>query len=222
MLTTARDIALRDNGSGPTLWQRGDARRHLRGPVVDCESGIFDEVVITGGAGAVGLHYARHLVEQGARRIVLLSRSGLDDQQVAALSAGRAEILAPRCDLTDPAQIAATIAELAVGPASLVIHAAASATLAPGGELTGATVRDTFAAKVSGLANSTMAWPMRPDARIVLCSSVSGLWGGYGHAAYSAANRLLDALGGQLPGRGPALHRGAVGTVARRRHHRLG
>jgi mycobactin polyketide synthetase MbtD len=133
---------------------------------------------------------------------VLLSRGGLDDQQVAALAAGGTEILAPRCDLIDPAQIAATIAELAVGPASLVIHAAASATLAPGGELTGAMVRDTFAAKVGGLANLATAWPMRPDARIVLCSSVSGLWGGYGHAAYSAANRLLDALGGQLRAEG--------------------
>lgn len=202
MLTTAHDIALRDNGSGPTLWQRGmrDDSSEVRSWTA--ESGIFDEVVITGGAGAVGLHYARYLAEQGARRIVLLSRSGLDDQQVAALSAGGTEILAPRCDLTDPAQIAATIAELAVGPASLVIHAAASATLAPGGDLTGATVRDTFAAKVSGVANLTTAWPLRPDARIVLCSSVSGLWGGYGHAAYSAANRLLDSLGAQLRAEG--------------------
>ena len=202
MLTTARDIALRDNDSGLTLWQRGmrDDTSDVRSWTA--ESGIFDEVVITGGAGAVGLHYARHLAEQGARRIVLLSRGGLDDQQVAALAAGGTEILAPRCDLIDPAQIAATIAELAVGPASLVIHAAASATLAPGGELTGAMVRDTFAAKVSGLANLATAWPMRPDARIVLCSSVSGLWGGYGHAAYSAANRLLDALGGQLRAEG--------------------
>ncbi|WP_454790927.1 mycobactin polyketide synthase MbtD [Mycolicibacterium lutetiense] len=198
MLTDTDDIALRDNGSGLTVWHRGmrddtsDARSWT------AESGMFDEVVITGGAGAVGLHYARHLAEQGARRIVLLSRSGLDDAQVAALATQGAEIVAPRCDLTDPAQIAATVAELAVGPASLVIHTAASATIAAGDELTGATVRDTFAAKVSGLANLAAAWPMRPDARIMLCSSVSGVWGGYGHAAYSAANRLLDALGGQL------------------------
>lgn len=201
MLTGTRDVALRDNGSGPTVWHR-----ELRDDTSDArswttESGIFDEVVITGGAGAVGLHYARHLAEQGARRIVLLSRSGLDEERLADLAdvaVAGAEILAPRCDLTDPAQIAATIAELELGPASLVIHAAASATLAPGRDLTGATVRDTFAAKVSGLANLTAAWPLRPDARIVLCSSVSGLWGGHGHAAYSAANRLLDALGGQL------------------------
>ncbi|MED5813071.1 mycobactin polyketide synthase MbtD [Mycolicibacterium sp. 050232] len=201
MLTDVDDIAVRDNGSGPTVWQRGTRDDSSDGRQWTAESGIFDEVVITGGAGAVGLHFARHLVEQGARRIVLLSRSGLDEERLADLAdvaVAGTEILAPRCDLTDPAQIAATVADLELGPASLVIHAAASATIAPGGELTGAAVRDTFAAKVTGLANLTTAWPLRPDARIVLCSSVSGLWGGYGHAAYSAANRLLDALGGQL------------------------
>lgn len=206
MLTNAGDdIALRDNGSGPAVWRRGmrDDSSDARSWTAD--SGTFDEVVITGGAGAVGLHFARHLAEQGARRIVLLSRSGLDDERLADLAdvaVAGAEILAPRCDLTDPAQIAATVAELALGPASLVIHAAASATIAPGGELTGAAARDTFAAKVTGLANLATAWPLRPDARIVLCSSVSGLWGGYGHAAYSAANRLLDALGDQLRAEG--------------------
>ena len=29
-------------------------------------------------------------------------------------------------------------------------------------------------------------------------SSVSGVWGGRGHAAYSAANRMLDVMAGQL------------------------
>ncbi len=202
MLTDADEIALRDNGSGATLWRRGMRDDTSDSSSWTAESRIFDEVVITGGAGAVGLHYARELAEQGARRIVLLSRSGLDDDRIAALATRGTEILAPRCDLTNPAQIAATLAELAVNPASLVIHAAASATIAPGGELTGAAVRNTFAAKVGGLANLTAAWPMRPDVRIVLCSSVSGSWGGYGHAAYSAANRLLDALGGQLRAQG--------------------
>ncbi|BBX24956.1 mycobactin polyketide synthase MbtD [Mycolicibacterium alvei] len=198
MLTDGDHIALRDNGSGPALWHRGMRDDTSGERSWTAESGIFDEVVITGGTGAVGLHFARHLAEHGARRIVLLSRSGLDEAQLAELATHGAEIVAPRCDLTDPAQITATAAEWAVGPASLVIHAAASAIIAPGGELSGATVRDTLAAKVSGLANLTAVWPMRPDTRIVLCSSVSGLWGGYGHAAYSAANRLLDALAAQL------------------------
>ncbi|MBU9765736.1 SDR family NAD(P)-dependent oxidoreductase [Mycobacterium sp. TNTM28] len=198
MLTDAEDIALRVNGSGPAVWRRGMRDDAPEPQTWTAESGIFEDVVITGGAGAVGLQFARALAEQGARRIVLLSRSGLDDRQLAGLATDGVEIVAPRCDLTDPAQITATVAELAIGPASLVIHAAASATIAPGDELTGTAVRDTFGAKILGLSNLTELWPLRPDARMVLCSSVSGLWGGHGHAAYSAANRLLDTLAAQL------------------------
>ena len=202
ILTETETIALRDSGTRSALWSRG-----LRTDTSDArtwatDSGVFDEVVITGGAGAVGMQYARHLAQQGARRIVLLGRRGLDEDQTAELAAHGAEIIAPHCDLTDPAQIAATVTDLAIGPASLVIHAAASATIVPGGELTGAMARDTFAAKVSGLANLLETWPLRSDARIVACSSVSGLWGGYGHAAYAAANRLLDTLVGRQRAQG--------------------
>ena len=69
-------------------------------------------------------------------------------------------------------------------------------------ELTGPALSSTFAAKVAGLDHLIQAWPMRADARILLCSSVSGLWGGQGHAAYSAANRLLDVMAGQLRAKG--------------------
>jgi mycobactin polyketide synthetase MbtD len=60
----------------------------------------------------------------------------------------------------------------------------------------------TTAAKVTGLARMTELWPLRPDARIMVCSSISGVWGGKGHAAYSAANRLLDVMAGQLRAEG--------------------
>ncbi len=88
--------------------------------------------------------------------------------------------------------------EFAGDGASLVVHTAGAATFAARDELTAAAFADTAAAKISGLARLTELWPLRPDARILLCSSVSGVWGGRGHAAYSAANRLLDVMAGQL------------------------
>jgi mycobactin polyketide synthetase MbtD len=45
-------------------------------------------------------------------------------------------------------------------------------------------------------------WPLQPECRILACSSVFGVWGGHGHAAYAASNRLLDVLAAQLRFRG--------------------
>jgi mycobactin polyketide synthetase MbtD len=107
-------------------------------------------------------------------------------------------VLSPPCDITDPDALAAVAAEFDGGAASLLIHAAGSATFARAGELTTSACADTFAAKLTGLELMVQHWPLRADARILLCSSVSGVWGGLGHGAYSAANRMLDVMADQL------------------------
>jgi mycobactin polyketide synthetase MbtD len=190
------EIAVRRTDSGPALYERGTVEHPLPHPAWDA-SRVFDNVVITGGTGAVGSHFVDHLVAHGARRIVLLGRTGADPQR-----RGGVEVLAPPCDITDPEAVAAVAAEFGAGGASLVIHAAGAATITGHRELTGAGFAATVAAKVAGLAGFTAAWPLRDDARIILCSSVSGLWGGQGHTAYAAANRLLDVMAGQLRGDG--------------------
>ena len=58
------------------------------------------------------------------------------------------------------------------------------------------------AAKVRGLALLADLWPLRPECRILACSSVFGVWGGYRHPAYAASNRMLDVLAAQLRARG--------------------
>ena len=197
LLDDAREAALRDDAAGPIRFVRAlpDA---VRTPEPWQLEGVLDNVVITGGSGAIGLHYARYLAERGARRIVLLSRGGVDPATVAELAGAHgAEVLAPQCDLTSAEQVRAA-AICAGDGASLVVHTAGAATFAAHDELSPAAFTDTVAAKISGLARLTELWPLRPDARILLCSSVSGVWGGRGHAAYSAANRLLDVMAGQL------------------------
>ena len=69
-------------------------------------------------------------------------------------------------------------------------------------ELTGADVAAVCAAKVAGLALMADVWPLRAECRILACSSVFGVWGGHGHAAYAASNRLLDVLAAQLRANG--------------------
>ena len=201
LLGDATEVALRDDNSGPTRYVRS-----LPDAVATPEpwqlEGLLDNVVITGGSGAVGLHYARYLAGRGARRIVLLSRGGLDPATVAELAGMHgAEVLAPQCDLTSAEQVRAA-AQHAGDGASLIIHTAGAATFTARDELGPAAFADTVAAKISGLARLTELWPLRQDARILVCSSVSGVWGGRGHAAYSAANRMLDVMAGQLRAKG--------------------
>lgn len=196
-------VALRPGASGLMAYRRTTRDETSRAAPWAADSGIFDDVVITGGAGTIGLQYTRYLAERGARRIVLLSRGGADTAALTRLAETHGtEILAPRCDITDAAALTATAAEFAGAGASLVIHAAGAATIAAHRELTPAAARNTFSAKATGIGLLEATWPLRPDARILLCSSVSGLWGGRGHAAYSAANRMLDVIAGEMRDRG--------------------
>ncbi|OBK44913.1 mycobactin polyketide synthase MbtD [Mycobacterium sp. 1081908.1] len=194
VLSGAGDVALR----GQALFERSfrDAPAAAQWPL---DSSVLDDVVITGGAGAIGLHYARHLAERGARRIVLLSRRSADPGLLKAWATRYGtELVSAPCDITDPAQLALTAAKYGIDGASLIVHAAGSAGFGGAAGLTEATLAGAFAAKVGGLAHLIELWPVRPGARTLLCSSVSGLWGGRGHAAYSAANRLLDVMAAEL------------------------
>lgn len=195
LLMPQPEIALRGSGSDPELLVRTVTETVDRAPAWEIGDG---DVVITGGNGAVGLQFARYLAERGARRIVLLSRSGVADATVADLAARGVEVIAARCDVTSPAEVADAARRFGGAGASLLVHAAGTGVFADRRALTGASLIAAAAAKVDGLARMTELWPMRPDARILLCSSVSGVWGGRAHAVYSAANRMLDAMAAAL------------------------
>ncbi len=204
LLSGSADTALRNSAGGYVLFERS-FRDAPAASQWSLDSGVLDDVVITGGAGAIGLHYARYLAERGARRIVLLSRHSADPEVLQTLAAEcGTELVSPPCDITDPAQLSLVAAEYGAAGASLMVHAAGSAAFGAFEGLRGLTgftkagVADTFAAKVTGLAHLAELWPARSDARMLLCSSVSGVWGGRGHAVYSAANRLLDVMAAQL------------------------
>lgn len=192
MVDGAGELALRRDGQ---VYERTLGDDTSTAPPWDLSSGTLDNVVITGGSGAIGLSFARFLAARGARRIVLLSRRGAGPAPLDNLGA---EIIAPACDLRDPRQLAATVAEFAGGPASLIIHAAGTATFANRADITGAALADMAGAKIIGLEALTRTWPIRDDARILLCSSVTGVWGGKGVGGYAAANRMLDVMAARL------------------------
>jgi mycobactin polyketide synthetase MbtD len=198
LLGEAAEVALRGTQS-PRRYVRTfrDCRASAtRWPL---EPAALEHVVITGGSGAVGLRYARYCIEHGAQTVTLLSRNGVDAAVLARLAGNYdVQVRAPRCDITDVAALSAVAAEYAGSGASLLIHTAGIARARRRADLTGADVAEVCAAKVRGLAALADAWPLRPDCRILACSSVFGVWGGYSHAAYAASNRMLDVLAAQL------------------------
>jgi mycobactin polyketide synthetase MbtD len=165
----------------------------------DFDPAVLADVVITGGAGAVGLHFARHLAARGARRIVLLSRRPVDPALCAEIGGKHGtDVVSVPCDITDGGQLSAAAARFGGDGASLVVHCAGAAHFGPAVDLDAAAFIQTLNAKVIGAASLAQTWPQRSDCRILLCSSMSAVWGGRGHAAYAAANRMLDVLAQQL------------------------
>ncbi|BCQ08561.1 polyketide synthase [Mycobacterium heckeshornense] len=195
LLSDAVEVAIRN--------RRCFARvlRECRGPGWErpLDVAALDNVVISGGSGVIGRQYARYCVAHGARRVILLSRNGVDPAELDHVTSGHAvEVHAPRCDITNPTALSAVAAEYAGDGASLLIHAAGAARFATHNQITSADLHEVFAAKVIGLARLVTIWPLRRDTRILLCSSLSGVWGGYSHVAYAGCNRMLDVLAGHL------------------------
>lgn len=196
------EVAVRDGG-GPRCCIRTLRESDDSAPAEAFSTAELENVVITGGSGTIGLRYARHCIEHGAKSVILLSRKGVGPPEIERLTAGYpAEVHAPACDITDEHDLAVVAEKYAGDGASLLIHTAGIAKFGPHDQLADADLTDVFSAKVVGLIRMTDIWPLRPDARILLCSSVSGVWGGYGHAAYAAANRMLDTLAGELRAKG--------------------
>lgn len=155
--------------------------------------------VITGGAGALGLHFARLLAERGAGDIVLVGRSQLDPERaarVAALDRDGIVVRYERADVAAPADLDRLVTELrrAGKPLRGVIHAAGVIRDAPAVDKTPAQLDDVLSPKVAGTLNLDRATADDPLDFFVLFSSVVGETGNRGQADYSYANAFLDAF----------------------------
>ncbi|WP_067571160.1 SDR family NAD(P)-dependent oxidoreductase, partial [Nocardia acidivorans] len=155
----------------------------------------LDEVMIIGGTGALGLDCAAEFARAGARRVTLISRTGGSaetKERIRELNSRGAIVELRTCDVTDDEAVRALGDEFVRTPVSLLVHAAvdyAAAAAEPSPE----TVRAAAESKVIALDRMIRELPLAPDARVVLCSSLSATIGGRGHAVYAAVNRMLDA-----------------------------
>ena len=157
-------------------------------------------VLVTGGTGGLGAVLARHLVTQhGVRHLLLLSRRGADapgarelERELTALGA-RVTITA--CDVGDREALARAIETIPErAPLTGVIHTAG---VLDDGVITGLTP-ERLARVLAAKANSALhlhELTAKADlSAFVLYSSISGVMGSAGQAAYAAGNAVLDAL----------------------------
>ena len=164
-------------------------------PVIFRERGCY---LITGGAGGLGLQFAREIARQTERaRIILVGRSVLDadsGKTVRAIAGQGHRIDYVSLDVTQPEAVNAFVARLQSEgqPLHGIIHCAGL-------------TRDNFiirkseaefaavlAPKVTGTLNLDRATAQLPLDFVLLCSSIAACWGNSGQSDYAAANGFMD------------------------------
>lgn len=162
--------------------------------------------LVTGGLGPLGLHVARLLVERGARRLVLASRSVPKsiDADIRELQESGTTVLTAPLDVTDEESLAALFDRLEKtgNPIRGIVHAAGVLDDAPALELDPERVARVMAPKALGALALHRVVGSRPLDFFVLFSSVAGLIGNEGQLAYAAGNAFLDCFAQQRARRG--------------------
>ncbi|KYF67462.1 type I polyketide synthase [Sorangium cellulosum] len=191
--------------------------------------------LVTGGLGALGLYVASWLVEQGARHIVLASRSRASASAASALDAlerAGASVVTAQLDVTSEDDAARLVARFGADwpPLCGVVHAAGMLEDGSLVNLDWERFRAVLAPKVDGtwiLHRLTQGLPLD---FFVCFSSMSSVLGPRGQASYAAANAFLDALAHQrralgLPGTsinwGPWARAGMAASLSERLARRI-
>ena len=167
--------------------------------------------LVTGGLGRLGLTVARWLAEAGAGAVVLNARREPDEtaaRRIAELRAAGTEVRFEAGDVADEAaaRVVTAITEEGSGlpPLGGVFHCAGVFRDAALANQEWTRFEEVLRPKVLGAWNLHRATASLALDRFVLFSSVMGVVGNAGQAAYAAANAFLDQL---------ALHRRALGLA---------
>ncbi|MGW6296893.1 SDR family NAD(P)-dependent oxidoreductase, partial [Streptomyces sp. NPDC055058] len=192
---TAEDqVALRDG----TVYGRRLVHAATGGKAAPRDWKPRGTVLVTGGTGALGAHVARWLAARGAEHLVLTGRKGdgahLTDLRDELASHGT-RLTVAACDTADRDALADLVDGLAADgrPVRSVVHAAGVSVLGPLAETGVDDLAATLSGKVLGAAHLDEVLDAAELDAVVYFSSISGTWGVADHAAYGAANAILDA-----------------------------
>lgn len=157
--------------------------------------------LVVGGTGGLGFASARWMVERGARRLTLASRSGelavaaRDEIECWRATLGVAVDIVS-CDVTDAAAVDAMIAAIVRRdiPLKGVLHSAMTIDDGLVRNLDDARMAAVLAPKVAGAWNLHRATRSLPLDLFVVYSSATTYLGNPGQSNYVAANSFLEAL----------------------------
>ncbi|KUJ09043.1 BcPKS8, polyketide synthase [Mollisia scopiformis] len=172
-----------------TPWNKGN--KLLRS---DCS------YILIGGTGGLGRSMARWMVDQGARNIVLVSRTGSVTSKVKTLiddlAAVGANILVKSCDVCNAESVNNLIHKDMLGMPEIkgVVHGAMVLKDVLFEKMTYEQYTTVIEAKVRGAWNFHNALLSTKLDFFVAISSAAGAVGNRGQAAYSAANTFLNAF----------------------------
>ncbi|WP_437603947.1 SDR family NAD(P)-dependent oxidoreductase [Sorangium sp. So ce590] len=166
------------------------------GPPFVRDGGVY---LLSGGAGALALLFARHLAQQAKVDFVLLGRSPLDDARRAALAeieAIGAGVLYVQGDVTTAGDVRRAVASALErhGKLNGVIHAAGVLADAIAINKPIASFARVLAPKVRGTLNLDEATKELPLDFMILFSSASAVLGNVGQTDYAAGNRFMDSF----------------------------
>ncbi|KAK8130893.1 polyketide synthase [Apiospora sp. TS-2023a] len=167
--------------------------------------------VIVGGTGGIGQSITKQMIERGARHVVLLSRSGkVSDDIKKLMDFGEplgASVHVKSCDAGDESSVKSVLQEIqkTLPPIRGIVHAAMVLRDVLFEDMTYEDYTTVVRSKVAGAWNLHNAFSDQPLDFFILLSSVAGIIGNRGQAAYAGANTFLDAL---------ARHRRRNGLVA--------
>ncbi|KAF7533432.1 hypothetical protein G7054_g7092 [Neopestalotiopsis clavispora] len=156
--------------------------------------------VIIGGTGGLGRSMTRWMVGKGAKNIVLLSRTGLVQGQVASLvqemAQSSANIVVKACDVASMDSVTQVVSSCTqdLPPIAGVIHAGMVLRDILFEKMSFEDYEAVIRSKVAGAWNMHNALTETPLDFFIVISSAAGIVGNRGQAAYAAANTFLDAF----------------------------
>ncbi|WP_230646945.1 SDR family NAD(P)-dependent oxidoreductase, partial [Bradyrhizobium sp. Leaf401] len=152
--------------------------------------------LITGGAGGLGLIFAKEIAERvRSARLVLTGRSALDAEKQRQLEALGAQVVYRQLDVADGASVSGLLGWIAQEYGGLhgILHSAGVIQDSFILNKTAAEVRAVLSPKVAGVVNLDEASRQHALDFLVLFGSGAGAMGSVGQADYAAANAFLDA-----------------------------